>query len=111
LYDRELVSQEVEGFDLRYSLHGCTISLWFVNRKKMEVGIVNFQKKKLMLYFSSILDKFYNRADVPWVQLIWRSYYTNSVPHSNRPCGSFWWRDIMQLSDKYTEISSIQPGS
>jgi hypothetical protein len=34
------------------------------------------------------LDRFYNKANVPWVKLIWESYYANcSVPHAN----TLWW--------------------
>jgi hypothetical protein len=73
------------------------------------LGVVNFQKKNNALLLKH-LDKFYNKSDTPWVQLIWSSYYTNSVPHSARPCGSFWWRDIMHLSGSFTEVATIEPG-
>lgn len=45
--------------------------------------------------------KFYNRLEVPWVKLIWSIHYENTVPHASEPCGSFWWRDVMQLSPIY----------
>lgn len=35
------------------------------------------------------LHNFYNREDVPWVQLIWSKYYSNKVPHAAREIGSF----------------------
>ena len=43
------------------------------------------------------LHKFFNRADVPWVHLIWEQYYNNgNVPGIKRK-GSFWWKDITKL--------------
>jgi hypothetical protein len=47
------------------------------------------------------LHKFYNRLDVPWVQLIWDSYYQNKVPHLLNSRGSFWWRDVFKLNTRH----------
>jgi hypothetical protein len=73
------------------------------------VGIVNFHKHNEALLMKH-LDKFYNHADVPWVHLIWQAYYEDSVPQSEKLCGSFWWRDVCKLLGKYREISTILPG-
>ena len=36
------------------------------------------------------LFKFMNRANIPWVQLIWQAYYHgNKLPQSTNSCGSF----------------------
>jgi hypothetical protein len=78
-------------------------------KDKGGVGIVNFKKKNdalLMKY----LDKFYNRANVPWVKLIWSSYYDTSVPHARKLCGSFWWRHIFKLVENYRVVSFVKPG-
>lgn len=32
-------------------------------------------------------------------------YYTDKVPHASREMGSFWWRDVMRLSDIYRGIA------
>ena len=45
------------------------------------LGVVNFQKKNAALLIK-FLDKFYNKANVPWVQLIWHAYYQLKVPHA-----------------------------
>ena len=57
------------------------------------LGVINLkvQKQGLPLKF---LDKFYNKAELPWVRLIWDSYYLNSVPHASPICGYFWWKKI-----------------
>ena len=56
------------------------------------------------------LQKFYNKADIPWVQLIWDSYYQNKVPHLSPPRGSFWWKDILKLFDKFSEVAFCLSG-
>jgi hypothetical protein len=35
------------------------------------------------------LNKFYNKADTPWVTLIWNKYYEGKVPHECSEVGSF----------------------
>ena len=57
------------------------------------------------------LHKFYNRWDVPWVQLIWDTYYPNRIPHASDMCGSFWWRDVMMHSDIFRGITSVEVGN
>ena len=47
------------------------------------------------------LFKFFNKRDVPWVELIWDSYYHSSPPQVTQLCGSFWGRDILKLYDKF----------
>lgn len=71
---------------------------------KWGLGVINLsiQNQALLLKF---LDKFYNRRQVPWVSLIWSSYYENKVPHLAPIKGSFWWKDICKLMDIYRGIS------
>lgn len=54
------------------------------------------------------LHKFYNKAEIPWVQLIWSTYYAEKVPHASDPCGSFWWKDLLQLSDVYRGVTTVK---
>jgi hypothetical protein len=56
------------------------------------------------------LDKCYNKADIPWVSLIWTSYYLELVPYATKLCGSFWWRDVFKLVEDFRAISSVKPG-
>lgn len=57
------------------------------------------------------LDKFYNKKDIPWVHLIWESYYIGKVPHLQRVKGSFWWRDIIRLVIQFKEVATCIPAS
>jgi hypothetical protein len=73
------------------------------------LGIVHFQKQNAALLIK-FLDKFYNKADLPWVHLIWSEYYIGSVPHGENLRGSFWWRDVLKQVDNFRGVSSIKPG-
>ena len=54
------------------------------------------------------LFKFFNKKDVPWVQLIWDSYYHSSAPQVTKLCGSFWWRDVLKLYEKFCLLATPQ---
>jgi hypothetical protein len=56
------------------------------------------------------LQKFYNKVDVPWVQLIWATFYQHEVPHLTSPRGSFWWKDILRLHVHFREIAHCLSG-
>jgi hypothetical protein len=43
--------------------------------------------------------------DIPWVKLVWESYYQEEVPHAAKSCGSYWWRDVAKLMDKYKTVA------
>jgi hypothetical protein len=46
------------------------------------------------------LDKFYNRKDIPWVNLIWNTYFQNGeVPQATKDRDSFWWNDVLKLCE------------
>ena len=51
------------------------------------------------------LHKFYAKADIPWVYLIWFRCYENKVPHGTREMGSFWWKDVLQLCTLYRGVA------
>jgi hypothetical protein len=78
-------------------------------KKSGGLGIVNFQKHNVALLIK-FLDKFYNRADIPWVHLIWSSHYEHKIPHAQNLCGSFWWRDVMKLVENFKEVAVVSPG-
>ena len=52
-------------------------------KNKGGLGVLNLrvQNEALLMKF---LHKFYNHHDIPWVGLIWNSYYDSSVPHTTR---------------------------
>jgi hypothetical protein len=56
------------------------------------------------------LDKFYSKADLPWVNLVWSQYYGRGRVPDNLRKGSFWWRSILKLLDIYKGISRAEFG-
>lgn len=53
------------------------------------------------------LMKFFNKEDIPWVALVWECYYENGCLPSSTKKGSFWWRDILKLLDKFKGIAMV----
>jgi hypothetical protein len=57
-------------------------------KKKGGLGVMNLelQNDALLLKY---MDKFMNKADIPWVDLVWHSHYNGKVPHASPKTGSF----------------------
>jgi hypothetical protein len=73
------------------------------------LGVVHFQKQNAALLLK-FLDKFYNKKDIPWVQLVWFAHYTDKIPHAENLCGSFWWRDVLKLVDNFRGVAEVHLG-
>jgi hypothetical protein len=56
------------------------------------------------------LHKFFNRVNISWVNIIWDTHYSNSLP-STKPVGSFWWKDILKVQDSFKEIAQVEIGN
>lgn len=79
-------------------------------KKKGGLGVIDLKLQNEALLMKH-LHKFYNQHDLPWVKLIWQSYYINGeAPHAKRLCGSFWWRDTMRLVTFFRSISTGEVG-
>lgn len=76
-------------------------------KKHGGLGVINLriQNDALLMKF---LHKFYNHADVPWVSLIWNTYYVDTIPHAAEPCGSAWWRDVLHLCPTFRGVSTTE---
>jgi hypothetical protein len=57
------------------------------------------------------LHKFFNKADLPWVKLIWSQYYSNRKVLGIVTKGGFCWRSIVKLLNKYRGIAQAELGS
>ncbi|XP_073357917.1 uncharacterized protein [Aegilops tauschii subsp. strangulata] len=93
-------------------LKAVSMAAWdLVCRPKHKGGLgvldLKIQNQGLLL---KQLHKFYNRMDIPWVDLVWNTYYDGLVPHASGPCGSFWWKDVMNLAPTYRAITSVEVG-
>ena len=56
------------------------------------------------------LHKVFNRHDIPWVNLIWETYYSNGNLLGESREGSFWWKSNLALIDPYTAIARCNVG-
>jgi hypothetical protein len=92
---------------------GKCLVAWEVATKSKDqggLGIINIKSQNSALLMK-FLDRFYNKAAIPWVSLTWSKLYSNSQtpPHARSPVGSFWWKEIMQLYGKFKDIASCSP--
>lgn len=64
--------------------------------------------KPLLMKF---LDKFYNNTEIPWVTLTWTKFYSSiqTPPQARSPVGSFWWKHILKLFDRYQDLAVCNP--
>jgi hypothetical protein len=70
------------------------------------LGVINLKTQNEALLLKH-LSKFFNKEDIPWVTLIWESYYEpDKLPPQGKK-GSFWWRDILKLLDKFKGIARV----
>jgi hypothetical protein len=53
------------------------------------------------------LHKFFNKQDLPWVQLIWTNYYGNGQNSGQIKKGSCWWKDNLKLLNCYKGIAHV----
>jgi len=93
---------------------GTCLVAWKEMCKTKEEGglnIINLENQNSAL-LKKFLDKFYNHASIPWVNLTWSKLYHNEniPPHSKNPCGSFWWKDVLKLFPKFRDFAKSNPG-
>jgi hypothetical protein len=78
-------------------------------KEKGVISIINLRNQNMVLLKQQ--DKFYNKKDIPWVKLIWNTYYSEGVvPHATKYKGSFWWSDILKLSEEFRGIAKCKIG-
>jgi hypothetical protein len=53
------------------------------------LGVINLRVQNEALLIKN-LHKFFNRQELPWVQLIWTKYYSNGKIPGQTKKGSFW---------------------
>ena len=76
-------------------------------KDKGGLGVINLRVQNIALLLKHLV-KFYKGHDLPWVQLIWNLYYKSKVLHLVWNKGSFWWRDIVALTDVFRGTSNCR---
>ena len=67
---------------------------------------IHLHNQALLMKF---LHKFFNKADTPWVKIIWETYYQDCLP-SDKMVGSFWWRGILKTLPAFKLYAICKPG-
>jgi hypothetical protein len=80
-----------------------------IPKKQGGLGVLdlNMHNDAMLLKY---LHKFFSKADIPWVKLVWNFYYSNGKLHGQSDTGSFWWWDIVKLLDKFKGMASVRVG-
>jgi hypothetical protein len=66
----------------------CGLEKMYKAQEERRIGSHQLKSTKQGIAYQT-LDKFYNKADIPWVNLIWNTYYSNGeVPHATKDKGS-----------------------
>jgi hypothetical protein len=68
------------------------------------LGVLDLRTQNEALLLKN-LHKIFNRLDIPWVKLIWNTYYNQDKLPSFHLEGSFWWKTHLELLDKYKGMS------
>lgn len=55
------------------------------------------------------LHKFFNRADIPQVNIIWETHYQDKLPSENKT-GSFWWRTVLKHLSTFKQHAICKAG-
>jgi len=69
-------------------------------------GVIDLKTQNEALLLKHLM-KFFNKEDIPWVALIWESYYEAGSLPSMAKKGSFWWKDILKLLDKFKGLARV----
>jgi hypothetical protein len=81
------------GSDLTLKSPARVLGHWSAYSKKQGgLGITNLSthNEAMLLKY---LHKLFCKADIPWVNLVWETYYSNLKLPSLHKKGFFWWRD------------------
>lgn len=80
-----------------------------IPKKQEGLGAMNLNthNEAMLLKF---LHKIFTIDDIPCVNLVWDNYYVNGrLPGQNKK-GSFWWRDIIKLLEKFKNMVRVIVG-
>jgi len=71
------------------------------------LGVIDVELQNEALLLKN-LSKFFNKQDIPWVQMVWEKHYRNGKLPGHVKKGSFWWRDILKLLPKFKELARVE---
>lgn len=75
-------------------------------KKQVGLGVLNLVTQNKALLMKNI-HKFLNKANVPWVDIVWNNHYRNGSISFSMKVGSFWWRDVLKTMDIFKDFSKV----
>jgi hypothetical protein len=80
---------------------------WFAYLKKEGgLGVLQLEIHNEALLMKNV-HKFFNKAEVPWVQLVREKHYSNGKLPTHILKGSFWCHDKLRLLQKFKGLASV----
>lgn len=73
------------------------------------LGVLDLIKRKKEFLLKN-LHKFFNKENLPWVNMLWETYYTKTPPNEKLE-GSHWWKSLLKLIPLYKEVAKCTVGS
>ena len=70
------------------------------------LGVINLKTHIEALLLKN-LHKFYNKLDIPRVNLVWEKHYRNGKLPSHIKKDSFWWRDNLKHLDSFKGMAMV----
>jgi hypothetical protein len=86
------------------------LGIWFVSLKRKGLGVIDLYVQNGALLLKN-LHKFFNKANLPWVHLIWNNYYSDIKLQGYTKRGSSCWRDNIQPLTQFKGFASPLPKS
>jgi hypothetical protein len=74
------------------------------------LDIINLRSQNITLFFKH-LDKFFNKQNISWVNLIWDTFSNGELPQVEKEKISVWWKDLLKLCDIFKGISQCSIGN
>lgn len=71
------------------------------------LGVINIEEQNKALLLKN-LHKIFNKAQIPWVQIVWEKHYANGRLPNTTKKGSFWWKDNLKNMQKFKQMAQIQ---
>jgi hypothetical protein len=84
--------------------------LVFRPKNRGGLGVIRLRLQNEALLMKS-LDKFFSKADLPWVKLLLTQYYANGKIPRRSMKGSFWWRSNLRVLDTFKGLAKADFGS
>ena len=74
------------------------------------LGVLDLRVQNKTLLMKKIY-MFFNKQEVPWVQLIWHAYYNDLTPPSDQDKGSFRWKGCCEIIEEFNSMTICSANS